>query len=132
MRTGYGMVPPQLDSMEMEEPEIVRQGNRFGVKLRAKASGLHMIKVDMESEVSPLVGTEEQSEEFMTYLMNTFEHDPQKIWETDIFGKSLRDMVRESMTGKVNRLPDGVQQRLQSTLQRMVNDGCNGLICIML
>lgn len=132
MQTGYGMVPPQLDMMEMEEPEIVRQGNRFGVKLRAHASGLHMIKVDMESEVSPLVGTEEQSEEFINYLMNTFESNPQKIWETDIFGKSLRDMVRDSMTGKVNRLPDGVQQRLQSTLQRMVNDGCNGLICIML
>lgn len=132
MRTGYGMVPPQLDMMEMEEPEIVRQGNRFGVRLRARASGLHMIKVDMESEVSPLVGTEEQSEEFMNYLMSTFENNPQKIWETDIFGKSLRDMVRESMTGKVNRLPDDVQQRLQSTLQRMVNDGCNGLICIML
>ncbi len=132
MSTGYGMVPPQLDNMEMEEPEIVRQGNRFGVRLRAKASGLHLIKVDMESEVSPLVGTEEQSEEFMNYLMNTFEKDPQKIWDTDIFGKSLRDMVRESMTGKVNRLPDGVQQKLQSALQRMVNDGCNGLICIML
>ncbi len=132
MQTGYGMVPPQLDKMEMDEPEIVRQGNRFGVKLRARASGLHMIKIDMESEVSPLVGTEEQSEEFMNYLMNTFENNPQKIWETDIFGKSLRDMVRESMTGKVNRLPDDVQQRLQSTLQRMVNDGCNGLICIML
>ena len=132
MRTGYGMVPPQLDNMEMEEPEIVRQGNRFGVRLRARASGLHLIKVDMESEVSPLVGTEEQSEEFMNYLMNTFECDPKKIWDTDIFGKSLRDMVRESMTGKVNRLPDEVQQKLQSTLQRMVNDGCNGLICIML
>lgn len=132
MQTGYGMVPPQLDNMEMDEPEIVRQGNRFGVKLRAHASGLHLIKVDMESEVSPLVGTEEQSEEFMNYLMNTFENEPQKIWDTDIFGKSLRDMVRDSMTGKVNRLPDDVQQRLQSTLQRMVNNGCNGLICIML
>lgn len=132
MQTGYGMVPPQLDNMEMEEPEIVRQGNRFGVRLRAHASGLHLIKVDMESEVSPLVGTEEQSEEFMNYLMNTFENNPQKIWDTNIFGKSLRDMVRESMTGKVNRLPDEVQQRLQATVQRMVNDGCNGLICIML
>ena len=132
MRTGYGMVPPMLDNMEMEEPEIVRQGNRFGVRLRAKASGLHLIKVDMEAEVAPLVGTEKQSEEFMAYLMETFENDPQKIWDTDIFGKSLRDMVRESMAGKVNRLPDDVQQRLQGTIQRMVNDGCNGLICIML
>ncbi len=130
--TGYGMVPPELDSMQLEEPEIVRQGNRFGVRLRAKASGLHLIKVDMQSEVAPLVGTEEQSEEFMAYLMNTFQNDPQKIWDTDIFGKKLRDMVRESMSGKGSRLPDEVQQRLQETVQRMVNDGCNGLICIML
>ncbi len=112
--------------MQLEEPEIVRQGNRFGVRLRAKASGLHLIKVDMQSEVAPLVGTEEQSEEFMAYLMNTFQNDPQKIWDTDIFGKKLRDMVRESMSGKGSRLPDEVQQRLQETVQRMVNDGCNG------
>jgi stage IV sporulation protein A len=131
-RTGYGMVPPIMDEMVLEEPEIVQHGSRFGVKLRARASGLHIIRVDIESEVSPLVGTAEQSEEFMNYLVNTFENQPTKIWQTNIFGKPLYDMVRESMVGKVNRLPDEVQQKLQETLQRMVNEGCNGLICILL
>ena len=130
--TGYGMVPPELDEMMLEEPEIVRQGNRFGVRLRAKASGLHIIKVDIASEVAPLVGTEEQSEAFMAYLMETFEKDPQKLWQTDIFGKSLRDMIRESMAVKVNAMPENVQQRLHDTVEKMVNNGCSGLICIML
>lgn len=131
-RTGYGMVPPVMDEMVLEEPEIVQHGSRFGVKLRARASGMHIIRVDIESEVSPLVGTEEQSEEFMNYLVNTFENQPTKIWQTNIFGKPLYDMVRDSMASKVNRLPDEVQQKLQETLQRMVNEGCNGLICILL
>ena len=130
--TGYGMVPPELDEMVLEEPEIVRQGNRFGVRLKAKSSGLHIIKVDIASEVAPLVGTEEQSEAFMAYLMETFEKDPQKLWETDIFGKSLRDMIRESMAVKVNAMPENVQLKLHDTVEKMVNDGCSGLICIML
>ena len=91
-----------------------------------------MIRVDIDSEVSPLVGTEEQSEEFMQYLMDTFDKDPEGIWSTNIFGKPLYDLVRDGMAGKVNRMPDPVKQKLQSTIQRMVNDGCNGLICIML
>ena len=130
--TGYGMVPPELDEMVLEEPEIVRQGNRFGVRLKAKSSGLHIIKVDIASEVAPLVGTEEQSEAFMAYLMETFEKDPQRLWETDIFGKSLRDMIRESMAVKVNAMPENVQLKLHDTVEKMVNDGCSGLICIML
>ena len=96
------------------------------------ASGLHIIKVDIASEVAPLVGTEEQSEAFMAYLMETFEKDPQKLWQTDIFGKSLRDMIRESMAVKVNAMPENVQQRLHDTVEKMVNNGCSGLICIML
>lgn len=130
--TGYGMVPPELDEMTLEQPEIVRQGSRFGVKLKAKASGLHIIKVDIASEVAPLVGTEEQSAAFMAYLMDTFEKDPQKLWQTDIFGRSLQDMIRESMAVKVNAMPENVQQRLHDTVEKMVNDGCSGLICIML
>lgn len=131
-RTGYGMVAPELENMTLEEPDLVQQGSRFGVKLKAKATGLHLIKVDVETEVSPLVGTEEQSEEFLNYLRDTFDSEPSKIWDTNIFGKPLHDLVRESMQGKVNRLPDDVQFKLQETLQRMVNDGCNGLICILL
>ncbi len=130
--TGYGTVPPDMDDMILDEPEIVQRGGRFGVKLRAHASGLHLIKVNIESEVSPLVGTEEQSEEFASYLSGIFEQDPAKLWQTDIFGKSLYDMVREGMSSKVSRMPENVQQKLQNTVERMVNDGCNGLICIML
>ena len=130
--SGYGMVPPEMSEMELAEPEIVRHGGRFGVKLRARASGLHLIKVDIESEVAPIVGTEAQSEEFMAYLMNTYNSEPAKIWETNIFGKPLYELVRDEMVSKVNRMPDEVQQRLQGTVQRMVNEGCNGLICIML
>ena len=118
--------------MQLDEPEIVQQGSRFGVKLKAKATGIHMIRVDVESEVSPLVGTEEQSEQFMEYLLDNFEKEPTKIWQTNIFGKPLYDLVKDGMTGKVGRMPGPVKQKLQETLQRMVNEGCNGLICIML
>ncbi len=130
--TGYGMVPPAVDEMALEQPEIVQHGGRFGVKLKAHASGLHIIKVDISAEVSPLVGTEEQSEAFISYLKRTFENEPEKIWQTDIFGKPLYDLVRENMAGKINALPVEAQQRLQQTLERMVNNGCNGLICILL
>lgn len=130
-RTGYGLVPPAVDEMELEEPEIVQQGNRFGVKLRAKASGLHVIRVDIESEVSPIVGTEQQSEALVQYLLSTFREDPAAIWQTNIFGKSLYDLVRDGMSSKGSMSP-AVQQRIQATLQRIVNEGCNGLICIML
>lgn len=131
-RTGYGLVPPNMDEIELEEPQIVHQGSRFGVKLRARASGMHLIKVDVESEISPLVGTEEQSQEFADYLSEAFESDPAKIWETNIFGKPLYDLVCDGMNSKVNSMPESVRLKLQSTLQRMVNDGCNGLICVML
>lgn len=118
--------------MSLEEPEIVRQGNKFGVKLRAKASGMHMIRVDMLAEISPLVGTEEQSEEFLNYLTETFEKAPAKMWETNIFGKSLSDLVRESMANKAGKLPARSQERIQSTIQRMVNEEHENLICILL
>lgn len=124
---------PQLDEMQLDEPEIVKQGSRFGVKLRARASGMHLIRVDLESEISPLVGTLEQSEEFMNYLAETFEKEPTKIWETNIFGKPLFDLVREGMTSKVmNGLPTEVQLKLQNTVERMVNEGCNSLVCVLL
>ena len=129
---GYGIVPPDADDMELEEPEIVRQGNRFGVRLKARASGLHLIRVDIESEVSPIVGTEQQSEALVKYLTDTFETDPQAIWQTNLFGKPLYDLVREGMEGKMDRMPQNVRERMQCTLQRVVNDGCTNLICIML
>ncbi len=130
--TGYGVVQPDLNDMELMEPELVRQGNKFGVKLCAKASGLHVIRVDIESEVSPLVGTEQQSEALISYLNDTFANDPAAIWQTNLFGKSLYDLVMEGMQGKANGMNEQVQQRMQAAIQRIVNDGCNGLICIMI
>lgn len=129
---GYGLVPPEIDAMQLDKPEIVHQGSRFGVKLRAHASGLHIIRVDIESEVNPLVGTAEQGEELAEYLMSTFETDPDKLWSTNIFGKPIYDLVKDGMTGKVNALPQEVQIKLRETINRMVNDGCSGLICILL
>ena len=131
-QTGYGIVPPILDEMELLDPEIIRQGSKFGVKLHAKASGLHMIRVDIDSEINPIVGSEQQSEALVQYLTDTFSSDPTAIWQTNIFGKSLYELVCEGMQGKVVGMNEMVQQRMQSTLQRIVNDGCNGLICIML
>ena len=129
---GYGLVPPKIDEMVLDKPEIVRQGSRFGVRLRARASGLHIIRVDIESEVNPLVGTAEQGEELAGCLMNTFEKNPDELWQTNIFGKPIYDLVRDGMTGKVNALPPDVQMKLRDTINRMVNEGCRGLVCIML
>jgi len=129
---GYGMVPPAMDEMELEQPEIIQQGGRFGVRLKARASGLQLFRVDIESEVEPIVGSRQQSEALVEHLMESVEKDPQAIWQTNIFGKPLYDLVRDGMAGKAGRMPDGVQEKLRSTLQRMVNDGCSGLICILL
>ncbi len=129
---GYGLVSPKLDELELDKPEIVHHGNRVGVKLKAHASGLHIIRVDIESEVNPIVGTAEQGEELANYLMETFEKKPDELWQTNIFGKPIYDLVKEGMTGKVNSLPQDVQIRFKDTLNRMVNEGCKGLVCIML
>ena len=129
---GYGLVAPKLDELELDKPEIVHHGNRVGVKLKAHASGLHIIRVDIESEVNPIVGTAEQGEELAKYLMDTFETEPDELWSTNIFGKPIYDLVKEGMTGKVNSLPQDVQIRFKDTLNRMVNEGCKGLVCIML
>lgn len=130
--TGYGLVPPEIDAMQLDEPEIVQHGSRFGVRLKARASGLHIIRVDIESEVNPLVGTAEQSEQLISYLTEKFEKNPDDIWSTNIFGKSLYDLVKEGMAGKVGRLPAEVQMKLRDAITRMVNEGCRGLVCIML
>ncbi|MCX7902989.1 MAG: stage IV sporulation protein A [Caloramator sp.] len=130
--TGYGMVPPQIDEMKLEEPEIVRQGNKFGVKLRASAPSLHIIKVDVETEVSPIVGTEKQSEELLRSLLEEFENNPQKIWQANMFGKTLEELVKEGLQNKLYKMPEDVQEKLQRTLQKIINEGNGGLICIIL
>ena len=130
--TGYGLVTPAISEMTLQEPEIVRQGSRFGVKLKAHAPSLHLIRVDIETEVTPVVGTEKQSEELVKYLMEEFENDPQRIWNTNFFGKSLHDMVREGLSNKLMRMPADAQEKVQETLTRIINDGSGGMICILL
>lgn len=130
--TGYGVVTPRLDEMNLEEPELIRQGNRFGVRLRASAPSIHMIRADITTEITPLIGTEKQCEELVRYILNEFEENPQKIWESEIFGKSLHDLVREGIQNKLHRMPENAQVKLQETLQRIVNEGSGGLICIII
>ena len=129
---GYGIVTPSMDELILDEPEMVKQGNRFGVKLKAKAPSIHMIRADIETEVSPIVGSERQSEELVNYLLSEFESDPQKIWESNIFGKSLHELVNEGLQNKLCRMPEDAQGKLQETLERIVNEGSGGLICIIL
>ena len=131
-RIGYGVVKPQLEELKLEEPEIVRQGNRFGVRLRASAPSLHIIKADITTEVSPIVGTEKQSEELIRYLLEEFETDTSKIWESNIFGKSLHALVNEGLSNKLQKMPEDAQIKLRETIQRIVNEGDGGLICIIL
>ncbi|HOE57323.1 MAG TPA: stage IV sporulation protein A [Bacillota bacterium] len=129
---GYGMVAPSVEEIKLEEPVIVKQGSKFGVRLRASAPSLHIIKTDIETEIAPIVGTEKQSEEFIKYFMEEFENSPQKIWESNMFGKSLYDMVKEELQGKLYKMPDDIQNKLQLTLQRVVNDNRGSLICIII
>jgi stage IV sporulation protein A len=129
---GYGMVAPSVDEIKLEEPVIVKQGSKFGVRLRASAPSLHIIKTDIETEIAPIVGTEKQSEEFIKYFMEEFENNPQKIWESNMFGKSLYDMVKEELQGKLYKMPDDIQNKLQITLQKVVNDTKGSLICIII
>ncbi len=130
--TGYGLVTPSMSELTLQEPEIVRQGSRFGVKLKASAPSLHMIRVDIQTEVSPVVGTEKQSEELVRYLLSEFEQDPTKIWNTNLFGKSLNDLVREGLSNKLMRMPVDAQLKVQETLTRIINEGNGGMICILL
>lgn len=129
---GYGIVTPSMDELILDEPEMVKQGSRYGVKLKAKAPSIHMIRADIETEVSPIVGSEKQSEELVNYLLSEFENDPKKIWESNIFGKSLHELVNEGLQNKLYRMPEDAQGKLQETLERIVNEGSGGLICIIL
>lgn len=132
MEKGYGIVSPSTEEMSLDEPKIVKQGGKFGVKLKASAPSIHMIRADIETEVSPIVGTEKQSEELVHYLLSEFESDPAKIWQSNIFGKSLHELVNEGLHNKLSRMPESARMKLKETLQRIINDGSNGLICIIL
>lgn len=129
---GYGIVMPTIEEMELAEPEIVKQGSRFGVKLRAKAPSLHLIKADIETEISPFVGTEKQSEELVDYILKEFEDEPGQIWTSNLFGKPLNELMSEGLQSKLARVPEEERLKLQETIERVINEGTSGLICIIL
>lgn len=129
--TGYGIVMPTLDEMSLEEPEIIRQSGRYGVRLRATAPSIHMMKANITTEVSPIVGSEKQSEELVGYLLREFEEEPGKIWESNIFGTSLYGLVNEGLHNKLYHMPSEARLKLKETVERIINEGCNGLICII-
>ncbi|MFY9613159.1 MAG: stage IV sporulation protein A [Tissierellaceae bacterium] len=129
---GYGFVSPTMDELELAEPEIYRQGNRFGVKLVATAPSLHIMKANIATEVSPLIGTEKESEELLQYFISEFESEPSKIWNSNLFGKSLHDLVTEQLSGKLTAMPEDARNKMRRALERIVNDGSAGLILIII
>ena len=131
-RTGYGIVMPDCSEMKLEQPEITRQGGRFGVRLKASAPSIHMIMTNVQTEVNPIVGSEKQSEDLVNYLMEEFRDSPEKIWDSNIFGKSLSELVNEGLVGKLYKMPDESRAKFQNTLERIINEGSGGLICIIL
>lgn len=130
--TGYGIVLPSLEELSLEEPEIIKQGGKYGVRLKASAPSIHMMAADITTEVNPIVGSEKQSEELVMYLLQEFEENPTKIWSSNIFGKSLHELVNEGLHNKLYRMPSDARQKLQETIERIINEGCGGLICILL
>ncbi|MCY0884322.1 MAG: stage IV sporulation protein A [Firmicutes bacterium] len=130
--TGYGMVPPTLSELVLEEPQPIRRGNQFGVRLKATAPSIHMIRADIETEITPIIGTERQADELVQYLMEQFEDDPKRLWETNLFGRSLHEVVKEGIQSKLFKMPENAQEKLQETLQRIINEGSGGLICIII
>ncbi|KMT21428.1 stage IV sporulation protein A [Clostridium cylindrosporum] len=130
--TGYGIVPPQMDELRLEEPEPVKQGSRCGLKLRASAPSLHLIRANVETEVTPIVGIDKQGSDMVKALLEEYETDPQKLWQANMFGKSLEELVKEGLQSKIQKMPEDIQAKLQRTLQRIVNEGSGSLICIIL
>ena len=130
--TGYGIVTPSVDDLTLEEPEIVKQGGKYGIRLKASAPSVHMMLANINTEVSPIVGSEKQSEELVKYLLKEFQENPTKIWQSNIFGKSLHELVNEGLHNKLSRMPSDARGKLQEAIQRIINDGCNGLICLIL
>ena len=130
--TGYGIVMPSLEELSLEEPEIVKQGGRYGVRLKASAPSIHMMAANITTEVSPIVGSEKQSEELVMYLLRELEENPKKIWESKICGKSLQELVNEGLHNKLYRMPEDAREKVRETIERIINDGCSGLLCIIL
>ena len=132
LEKGYGIVMPTMEELSLEEPEIVRQSGKYGIRLKASAPSVHMMRIYTTAEVTPIVGSEQQSEELVTYLLKEFEESPGRIWESNIFGKSVSDLVNEGLHNKLYRMPNKARAKIGETMEKIINDGCNGLICIIL
>lgn len=132
LSTGYGIISPDVEDLALEEPQIVKQPGGYGVKLRASAPSVHMIKANIQTEVNPIVGTEQQSEDLVKFLLREFEEDPARIWDTNMFGKSLYELVNEGLNTKLSHMPSDARVRLAETLEKIINEGSGGLICIIL
>lgn len=130
--TGYGIVMPDIDELTLEEPEIIRQGGKYGIRLRAAAPSIHMMKTRITTEITPIVGSEQQSQELIEYILKEFESNPAQIWDSNIFGKSLHELVNEGLHNKLLRMPEDARGKVRETIERIINEGCNGLICIIL
>ncbi len=129
---GYGIVTPDIDDLKLEEPEIMKQQGSYGVRLKASAPSIHMIKATIQTELNPIVGTEQQSEEIIKYMLREFDEDPKKIWESNMFGKSLYDLINEGLNSKLGKIPHEARLKFGDTLQKLINEGSGGLICIIL
>ncbi len=132
MATGYGIVMPEPGELTLEEPEIIKQNGKYGIRLKAAAPSIHMMRTTIKTEVTPIVGSEQQSEDLVMYLLKEFEESPGQIWESNIFGKSLHELVNEGMHNKLFRMPEDARDKVRETIERIINDGCNGLLCIIL
>ena len=130
--TGYGIVMPTMDQLVLDDPKIIKQGGKYGVNLSATAPSIHLIKSNITAQVNPIVGSESQSEELVNYLMKEFEENPQKLWDSNIFGKSLHELVNEGLHNKLSRMPPAARMKIQETIERIINEGCSGLICILI
>ena len=131
-QTGYGVATPKVEEMKVDNPVVVKQGTRYGIKIKAVASSIHMIKVDVESTFEPIIGSEAQSKELIDRLMKDYKEDPNSIWKSEIFGRSLNSIVQEGIQSKINLMPDNIRLKLQNTLSKVVNKGSNNMIAIVI
>ena len=131
-KKGYGIVTPSVEEMTISEPEVLKQGNRFGIKIDADAPSIHLIKTNIKTSVSPIVGSEDQSKELVGYLKNQYKENPENMWDYNIFGRSLKELITDDLNSKLMRMPEDTQYKFKETLQKIINEGNGGLICIML
>ncbi|MGL4372574.1 MAG: sporulation stage IV protein A, partial [Turicibacter sp.] len=131
-QTGYGIATPSVSDMSLNDPTVVKQGARYGVRLKAIAPSIHMIRVDVESVFEPIIGTEQQSKDLIEYILKDAEENPLAIWQTEIFGRCLSEIVRDGISAKLYTMPENARVKLQETLIKIVNEGSGGLIAIML